>query len=291
MRLTGVVGVGLLVWLTAGCQTDAPRAAAPKSSTTVATPAAVGTSATSGVPSAPRGSRLARAVSSMRAAKSVRFSVTSDLAVPGFRVRTVRDVRVDVSRNRQHVRVVMTPSEGKEAGKKLETDVVVTSKAYYLTMPSWTDARRGKWLRFTGSAMVNAGIPAPDRANTTAVPLGVAEFTADRGADGTGASITGTVDAASGMNLLGMQTALSKDARLSDTLAGRIPAVLTFKPSGAIASLTVSGRGHSVTGSSTTTPMDYLQEMITGATAKLTVADVGGPVDIIVPPRSKIYRD
>ncbi len=224
--------------------------------------------------------RYAPALQQLKDARSVTYSVTSVIQLGTNSIRGYREVSVDASRHLASTRARIQADVPGKPKTDLTMLVVNTADAAFLTMPSWSDARKGKWMRVTQASAASMGVPL-DIESPSTVPPGLDEFQATgMAADGT---IEGTVDALSGLALLGMTSTL-KDPEFAESLTGRMPAIVTVDPdSNAVTTVEITGKGSTVSASSSAIPAGALQQMLDLATATVTIQQTGNPVTITEP--------
>jgi hypothetical protein len=210
---------------------------------------------------------------------TVTYTITSTVRLGDNAVRTERDVSVDADKEIALTRVRLIADVPGQERTDLTMRIINTVDTAYLTMPAWTGSRRGKWMQFTPESAQSMGVPL-ELSRPTTVPGGVEAFAPERLSER--GSITGSVDSIEAFHLLGLAGVL-KDPDLASSLMGSVPASVTFDSSGAIASFEVTGKGHDVVSTSESLPAGLLEQVLSGASATVTIKQVGKPVDIEVP--------
>lgn len=278
-----MAAAGLVVLLGAGCTAagtgtaDTPRAASP-TATTGAVPSSIVSDLSS---------RYESALSALRNADTVTYSSTSVVQLASAYSQRQSRVSVDARRRIATTRLSLHADLG---SKRTDTTVLLvnTTDAAFLTMPSWTGPRKGKWMRMTSASPESLQVPL-ELTDPTTLPPVLEDFEAT-GVRSSGA-IEGTVDAPSGIRLFGLAAAL-KDPGVAASVTGRIPAVVTVDPaSGAILKVEVVGEGHTVHATPESLPPGTLEQFLSAGSALVTIEQVGQPVTIAVPKPKDILGD
>lgn len=271
----GMAAAWLIVVLAAGCS--------PSGAGVADTPGGAPTTAsTGGVPSSAADDlsrRYESGLSALRNADTVTYSSTSAVQVASNYSQRESRVSVDARRRIATTRLRVHADLG---GKRTDTTVLVvnTTDATFLSIPSWTGSRKGKWMRVTSADLESLQVPL-ELADPTTLPPSLEHF------EGTGVrssgAIEGTIDALSGIRLFGLTAAL-KDPGVAASVAGRVPAVVTVDPaSGAILKVEVVGEGHTVHATPESLPPGTLEQFLSAASALVTIEQVGQPLTISVP--------
>ncbi|KNX38745.1 hypothetical protein [Luteipulveratus halotolerans] len=279
-RLPYLLAATLSASLLTACGSDTSNAPA-----STASPAAAAT--TSDIELHHAGRRYESALRTVRERGTSHFTVSTSSTEPGGTFSQERDVRIDAQQQRARVRVTMHQPDG---SGPTESTLVQTPEASYLTSASWTGKRHGRWMKFTSETMGEHGVAVEAfgaLAPSTPVPTGLDEVVATSVSDD-GLTLRGTISAPAALNLLGMTSILRKDATLRGSLAGRAPITVQLHPNGTLDSATITGKGHTFTGRSTTMPFADFTALVTGSTAVVTIEDAGDPVRVTEPPASKI---
>ncbi|MDV3222444.1 hypothetical protein [Intrasporangium sp.] len=288
-RPGGIAAASLILCIAAGCASAEPVSRATTAGSMAASTATTSTTARFTTPSTPSPVRVfSVALRSLYQAKTVEYVVESTVQLGENAIRTERKVTVDGDKGLALTRLRLRGEVPGQDEVDLTMRIVNTPDAAYVTMPAWTGSRRGKWMEMTNESALSMGVPLELSAPTT-VPPGVEALAAEEFARG--GAVRGSIDALPAFSLLGM-SGIFKDPDLSSSLIGSVPASVTFDAdSGAIATFTVTGKGHDVWSTSESLPPGMIEQVIDAARAKVTITKIGGRVDVSVPAAEDILKE